>query len=247
MRENRVRNTIPAIGRRVVSCRRCPELRRYCEEIARRRKREFADERYWGKPVPGLGKGDARLLVVGLAPAAHGGNRTGRMFTGDGSAFYLARALHCRGFATSPHSVKRNDGFAPLDAYITAALRCAPPRNKPTPAQLARCAQHMRDELAALPRLRVAVCLGKIAFDATVRRLQERGYACPYGKPKFGHGREYRLVRSGAPLLTLIGSYHPSRQNTNTGKLTEEMLDAPFARARAILNDTNTPVSSARD
>lgn len=224
---------------RTVECRRCPELRAYCRAVARAGKREFAGQEYWGKPVPSLGPVTARLLIVGLAPAAHGGNRTGRMFTGDGSGAWLARALHRAGFATSPHSIARGDGFALIDAFITAALRCAPPANKPTPEQMRRCAVHMRGELALLRRLAVAIGLGKIGFGAAVNRLAEAGYSWSPGlRPRFAHGAEYRLVPpcSKTPLL-LLASYHPSRQNTNTGKLTQAMLDDVFARARRALKN----------
>lgn len=223
------------LRRKTLACRRCPELRRYCAEVARRRKREFADETYWGKPVPSLGGPDARLLIVGLAPAAHGGNRTGRMFTGDSSGAWLARAMHRYGFATTPRSLSRGDGFAPIDAFITAALRCAPPKNKPTPSQLANCAVHLRAELELLSRVRVVIALGKIGFNAAVRQLRECGYAHPGKTPRFAHEAEYRLDHPFARHIVLIGCYHPSRQNTNTGKLTGAMFDRPFARARAIV------------
>lgn len=222
---------------RIVACRRCPELRAYCRAVALAGKREFAGERYWGKPVPSLGPADARLLIVGLAPAAHGGNRTGRVFTGDSSGAWLSRAMFRAGFATAPYSRKRGDGFAPVDAFITAALRCAPPGNKPTPEQLRRCSSHMRAELMLLPSLRIVVGLGKIGFDAALDRLSETGYVRPTGsRPKFEHGAEYALgAPPGRRSIVLIASFHPSRQNTNTGKLTEAMFDAIFRRARRIL------------
>jgi uracil-DNA glycosylase family 4 len=211
-------------------------LRRYCADVASRGKPEFAGQSYWGRPLPGLGDADARLLIVGLAPAAHGGNRTGRMFTGDGSAAWLARALYRAGFATLPSSVKVGDGFALRDAFITAALRCAPPLNKPTLRQMANCAPFMRAELEVLQHLRVAVALGKIAFDTLLARLRERGFEVPVPRPKFGHGLELSLAWAGRKHpLTLLTSYHPSRQNTNTGKLTQQMLDEVFMRARALL------------
>jgi uracil-DNA glycosylase family 4 len=227
------------IRERTVACRRCPELRAYCRAIALAGKREFAGERYWGKPVPSLGSADARLLVVGLAPAAHGGNRTGRMFTGDSSGAWLSRAMYRAGFATAPYSRSRGDGFEPVDAFITAALRCAPPANKPTSEQLHNCSIHMRAELALLRRLRVVVGLGKIGFDAAFERLTEAGYSnAASGRPKFAHGAEFSLLPPhGRGPLTLIASFHPSRQNTNTGKLTESMLDAIFARSRQILKN----------
>jgi uracil-DNA glycosylase len=229
--------TLAAVRARIVACRRCPELRRYCAQIARARKREFAHEVYWGKPVPSIGRADARVLIVGLAPAAHGGNRTGRMFTGDGSATWLARALFDTGFATQPTSTHRDDGFELIDAFMTAALRCAPPKNKPTPTQIANCAIHMRAELDLLPRLHVVVGLGKIGFDIAYDRLRERGYATEGGsRPRFSHDAAYTLRAEGRPDLTLLASYHPSRQNTNTGKLTFAMLRNVFVRARKLID-----------
>jgi len=227
---------LTAIRARIVACRRCPELRRYIADVARTRKREFADETYWGQPVPSIGDAGARLLIVGLAPAAHGGNRTGRMFTGDGSAAWLAPALYATGFATQPTSTYRGDGFELIDAFISAAIRCAPPKNKPTPRQIANCAVHMRAELDVLARVRVVVGLGKIGFDVVYDRLRERGFVTQDGRrPRFAHRAEYRLTHPDGRALVLLGSYHPSRQNTNTGKLTMAMLKKIFARARTLL------------
>ncbi len=229
--------SIGAVRRAIVHCTRCPELREYCAAIARAGKPEFAGQTYWGRPVPPLGDADARVLLIGLAPAAHGGNRTGRMFTGDGSAVWLARALYRAGFATQPRSERRGDGFALIDAYMTAAIRCAPPKNKPTLRQMERCAGHMRAELALLPRVSVAVGLGKIGFDTGVTRLAEFGFAIPKPRPRFGHGVEYRLLNGpDGRGITLMGTYHPSRQNTNTGKLTQAMLDDVFRRVRQLLD-----------
>lgn len=223
--------SLALVRRRIVACERCPELRAYCRTVAKQRKREFADEKYWGKPVPSIGPANARILIVGLAPAAHGGNRTGRMFTGDGSAAFLAPALHRAGLATQPTSIRQGDGFALVDAFMTAALRCAPPGNKPTPKQMEKCADHMRAELDVLHSIRVVVALGKIAFDTILARLRERGYRSEE-RPTFGHGREFKLQHDQEQPLMLIASYHPSRQNTNTGKLTQPMLNEVFARAR---------------
>lgn len=230
-------HALDALRERVVACRRCPELRAYCRDVGRAGKREFAGETYWAKPVPGIGPDTARLLIVGLAPAAHGANRTGRMFTGDSSGAWLSRALYRSGFATAPHSIRRGDGFAPIDTYITAALRCAPPRNKPTADQLARCASYLRSELELLRRLRVVVGLGKIGFDNVVRALESCGYAHSERRPRFAHGATSTMTApDGRRPLTLIASYHPSRQNTNTGVLTETMLDAVFRQARLVLD-----------
>ncbi|MDQ6780269.1 MAG: uracil-DNA glycosylase [Candidatus Eremiobacteraeota bacterium] len=243
------------IRRRIVACTRCPDLRQYCAAIARTRKREFADQRYWGRPVPPLGDGDARLLIVGLAPAAHGGNRTGRMFTGDGSADWLARALFRSGFATQPSSTRLGDGYALVDAYMTAAIRCAPPQNKPSPLHIARCASHMDDELEALVHVRVIVALGKIGFDVILRQLRVRGFSTGARAVRFGHGLEYVLQRTRGDhveTVRVIASYHPSRQNTNTGRLSQAALDAIFVRARVLLPRSQTasapgqPTISAR-
>ena len=217
----------------IVSCERCPRLRTYCAEIARTKRKAFRDEVYWGKPVPGFGDPRARLLLVALAPAAHGANRTGRVFTGDGpggSGDFLMAALHRASFANIPTSRHAGDGLVLKDAFIAAAARCAPPDNKPTPEEIANCRPHLDAELAALPRVRVVVGLGRIAFDAYLQLLKQRGLAMR-PRPAFGHGVVHRLANG----QTLIGCYHPSRQNTNTGKLTSRMMDEVFARAREAL------------
>ena len=201
-----------------------------------RGKREFAGQSYWGKPVPPLGDASAAVLIIGLAPAAHGGNRTGRMFTGDGSADWLARALFASGFATQPTSHARGDGFALKDAYLSAAIRCAPPKNKPSPRHMANCASYLHAEFQSLRKMRVVVALGKIAFDRSLKLLADAAYEIPRPRPVFAHATMTSLtLKEGGPVLTLIGSYHPSRQNTNTGKLTQKMLDLVFAKARALL------------
>lgn len=210
--------------------------------MAQERKRAYRDQPYWGRPVPGFGDPAARLLIVGLAPAAHGGNRTGRVFTGDSSGDFLFRALHKAGFANIPTSTHRDDGLRLVDAYIAAAVRCAPPDNKPTPGEIARCLPWLAAELDELPRLRVIVALGRIAFDASRRLLRVRGLA-PATRPVFAHCVVHPLVAhqaqgraaSARRPISLISSYHPSRQNTNTGKLTEPMFDAVFATAREVL------------
>ena len=217
----------------IVSCERCPRLRSYCAEIARTKRPAFRDEVYWGKPVPGFGDPRARVLLIALAPAAHGANRTGRVFTGDGpggSSDFLMAALHRAGFANIPTSRHPGDGLKLRDAFIAAAARCAPPDNKPTPAEVANCRPHLDAELAALPRIRVVVGLGRIAFDAYLQLLKQRGVAIR-PRPAFGHGVIHRLPNG----QTLIGCYHPSRQNTNTGKLTARMMDDVFRIARAAL------------
>lgn len=214
------------IHQQIIGCVRCRRLRTYCARIARDKKAAHRDDVYWGKPVPGFGDPNARLLVLGLAPAAHGANRTGRVFTGDGSGDFLMRAMHSAGFASIPTSQHIRDGLTLADAFITAAVRCAPPDNKPTPEEIAACHPHLVAETAALPNIRVIVCLGRIGFDAAWRLLASRGIVLR-PRPAFAHGALYT-----AKGLTVIASYHPSRQNTNTGKLTPEMLASVFDLAR---------------
>jgi uracil-DNA glycosylase family 4 len=227
--------SLAAVREAVVTCEDCPRLRAYCARVAAEKKAAYRDETYWGKPVPGFGDPEARLLLVGLAPAAHGANRTGRMFTGDGpggSGDFLMSALHAAGFANQPTSRHPDDGLALRDAYVLAAARCAPPDNKPTPEEIARCRRHLAAEIAALPRLRVVVALGKIGHDAFLAYLAAARGATFRPRPAFAHGSEADL---GPGLPLLLGCYHPSRQNTNTGKLTPPMMRAVFRRARALL------------
>jgi uracil-DNA glycosylase family 4 len=203
----------------------------YCGQIAREKRRAYRLETYWGRPVPGFGDPAARLVLIGLAPAAHGANRTGRMFTGDGpggSGDFLMSALQKTGFANIATSTHRDDGLDLKDAYILSAVRCAPPDNKPHPEEIARCQVHLDAELAQLPNVRVVVALGKIGFDAWLQQLRRRGVAVS-PKPPFGHG----LIVPGSPAL--IGCYHPSRQNTNTGRLTAGMMESVFKQARRML------------
>ncbi len=224
--------TVPdlaALNEGVINCRLCPRLVAYREQVGRIKKREFRDWDYWARPVPGFGDPAARLLVVGLAPAAHGANRTGRMFTGDSSGNWLIRALYKFGFASRPVSLGRDDGLELKDAYLTAVVRCAPPGNRPTPAEISACRRYLVAELGLLTRVRVVVALGHIAFAGFLA-----AYYWPDRPPRglaFAHGGRYDLGR-----VTLIASYHPSRQNTQTGRLTEEMLDRVFALARSELD-----------
>jgi len=229
-RPRRADRTLEAVERAIVACERCPRLRSYCEQVARVRKREFRDQEYWGRPVPGFGDPRARVMVVGLAPAAHGGNRTGRVFTGDSSGDWLYEALHRFGFANQPRSTGRDDGLRLIGCYVTAAGRCAPPANKPTPRELENCQPYLEREIALLDRLRVTVVLGHIAHD---RWLRASGWnrLPPAERPRFSHGAETRMP-DGRVLLC---SYHPSRQNTNTGRLTRAMWYAIFERARALV------------
>jgi uracil-DNA glycosylase family 4 len=230
--------TLATLEREVIACARCPRLRAHCERVAKDRVKRFADSDYWGKPVPGFGDPEARLLVLGLAPAAHGGNRTGRVFTGDRSGDWLFRALHAAGFADRPCSERRGDGLRLLDCYVTAAVRCAPPDNKPSREEFEACRTFLARELALLPRVRVVVALGQLAFRAYLDVRRTLGQPIPAPLPRFRHGEETVL---GA--LTLIASYHPSQQNTFTGRLTAEMLDAVFERARTAVGK---PAAEAR-
>lgn len=226
--------SIDALHRAVVSCTRCPRLRSYCLEIARTRKRAYRDWSYWGKPIPGFGDPAARLWIVGLAPAAHGGNRTGRVFTGDSSGDWLFEALHRFGFANQPESWSRDDGLELTDCYISAAARCAPPGNRPLPVELANCSSYMVAELGLLKRVRVVVTLGQIAHDAWLRNSGWWDRLAARERPAFGHGA-VAVLPSG---VTLISSYHPSRQNTNTGKLTRAMWYSVFRKAKSEIGRT---------
>jgi uracil-DNA glycosylase family 4 len=232
---------IEKIERSVVRCTKCPELRTYCRQIATEKKRAYLDWTYWGKPVPAFGDPNARVVLVGLAPGAHGSNRTGRMFTGDGSGDFLYPALHRAGFATQASAVSADDGLELRDCLITAALRCAPPQNKPTPDQLRNCYPYLQREFAALERMRVVVGLGAIGTKAALDALQDVGFTIEPQRWKFGHSVEI-IARKGNRTVTVIASFHPSRQNTNTGKLTAKMFDAVFTRANAILSEQNQPV-----
>jgi len=222
---------LAAVHAAVVSCERCPRLRTYCRRIAVEKKRAHRADLYWGRPVPGFGDPAARLLLVGLAPAAHGANRTGRPFTGDGSGDFLMSALHRTGFANIATSQRTDDGLRLTDAYILSAVRCAPPDNKPLPEEIVRCLDHLEAEMAALPRVRVVVALGKIGFDAWLRLMRRRGVTLS-PRPQFAHGL---VVRMPGTAPTLVGCYHPSRQNTNTGTLTARMMESVFRKARRLL------------
>ena len=216
----------------IITCNRCPRLREYCQRVAREKRAAFRNETYWGRPVPGFGDPKARVVLVGLAPAAHGGNRTGRVFTGDGpggSGDFLMAAMHAHGFANQPFSRSVDDGLQLQSAWIAAVARCAPPANKPTPEEIANCRVHLRAELDALVETRVYVALGRIAFDALWRLLDERtGKRARRGQ--FTHGAVFH--RPGAP--SIVASYHPSRQNTHTGRLTPPMLRRVFRQARVL-------------
>ena len=226
-------SSLAAVQQNIVNCNRCERLRSYCTEIGRIKKKAFRNDLYWARPVPGFGDPHARLLIMGLAPAAHGANRTGRVFTGDGvgaSGDFLMAALKRAGFANLATSQRADDGLQLTDAYIAASVRCAPPDNKPLPEEIDRCLVHMQDEIAHLPNIRVIVTLGKIAWDAWLKLLVMSGETIPRPRPAFGHGESW--THNG---ITIIGAYHPSRQNTNTGVLTPRMYDDVFRKVRRAI------------
>jgi uracil-DNA glycosylase family 4 len=227
---------LAALTAEVVVCRHCPRLVDWREQVATEKRAAYAGEEYWGRPIPGFGDPDARVLVLGLAPAAHGGNRTGRVFTGDRSGDWLFAALWRCGFANQPQSRSRDDGLRLDGAYVTAAVRCAPPANKPLPAERDACFPYLVRELELLREVDTILCLGGFAWDAALRLLVAAGQPIPRPKPRFGHGAELPGER-----WTLVGSYHPSQQNTFTGRLTEPMLDAVLLRARELAGLADVP------
>lgn len=229
VREATTAASLSDLDRRIPTCQACPRLVKWREQVAREKRRAFADEVYWGRPVPGFGDPGAAILVVGLAPAAHGANRTGRMFTGDRSGDWLYASLHRCGLANQPISVSADDHLALSGVRITAAVRCAPPANRPTPAERDTCAPWLDSELRLLPAVRVVVALGSFGWTAALGALRRAGQPVPRPRPRFAHAAEVAVG-----TLTLLGSYHPSQQNTFTGLLTEPMLDAVFTRARAL-------------
>ena len=229
------RAALAALTAEIVECRRCPRLVEWRERVAREKVARFRDEPYWGRPVPGFGDPDARILLVGLAPAAHGGNRTGRVFTGDASGDFLFRALHAQGLADRPISRRADDGLTLFDTYIAAAVRCAPPANKPTPEERETCLPFLMREIALLTKVRVIVALGAIGWDAALRGLAGRGHEVR-PRPRFGHGAEAIV----GPYV-LLGTYHPSQQNTFTGRLTAPMFEAVIARAKSFVRTEPLP------
>jgi uracil-DNA glycosylase len=241
VREIQSDDKLRALERRIIRCRLCPRLVEHREAAARNPPRRYRGQRYWARPLPGLGTARARVLVVGLAPAAHGGNRTGRIFTGDRSGEWLFRALYEAGFANTPTSLHPGDGLKLRGAYITAAVRCAPPANKPTPLEMERCRPYLLEELRLLTRVRAVVALGKIAWDAYLRARRDAGQPVPRPLPSFGHGA-VALMPDG---VTLLGCFHPSQQNTFTGRLTRPMLDAVFTHARLILRGSSASPSKS--
>jgi uracil-DNA glycosylase family 4 len=223
------------LQRRIVTCTRCPRLRGHCTRMATEKRAAFRGETYWGRPLPNLGEPTARLLLVGLAPAAHGGNRTGRMFTGDRSGDFLFRAMHEAGFANQPESVREGDGLRLIDAAVTGVAHCAPPANKPAPDELANCAGFLHDTVELMPNVVVFLALGRIAFDACLRLYAARGWLPPRGAPRpaFAHGAVHRF--DSAP--TLVATFHPSQQNTFTGRLTPAMMRAVFTECRRLIDE----------
>jgi uracil-DNA glycosylase family 4 len=223
------RRSLPEVEQAITTCRRCPRLVAWREEVARVKRAAFANEEYWGRPLPGFGDPAARVLVLGLAPAAHGGNRTGRIFTGDRSGDWLFAALWRAGYANQPTSVARDDGLELSDCFVTAAVRCAPPANRPLPEERDNCQPWLSAEFSLLTAVRVIVCLGGFAWDVALRVLAAGGAEVPRPRPRFGHGAEVVLGD-----FVVLGCYHPSQQNTFTGKLTEAMMDDVFGRAREL-------------
>lgn len=221
---------LEVLNQKVVACSRCSRLRWHCATVAEKKKRAWREWEYWGKPVPSFGDPGARVLFIGLAPGAHGSNRTGRPFTGDGSGDFLYPLLHQAGFASQPESRQRDDGMLLRDAWITSVVRCAPPGNKPLPEEMANCAPYLDEEIGALREVRVIVCLGRIGFDGVVAHLLRTGELERRGELAFGHGVEYAIPGG----RWLLASYHPSLQNTNTGKLTAAMMLRVFRRARIL-------------
>jgi uracil-DNA glycosylase family 4 len=222
--------TLDQIRDAIVACNRCPRLRDYCGRIGETRRRAYQDQTYWARPVPGFGDPRARILILGLAPGAHGANRTGRPFTGDGSGDFMYPVLHELGLASKPRAVSRDDGLRLRHAWIASVVRCAPPGDKPTPEEIRNCATHLTAEIAALAKVRVVVCLGKIAWDGFLAHLLSGGVIARRSDYRFTHGAEYILPNG----LHLLGSYHPSLRNTNTGRLDRVMFSRVFVRAREL-------------
>ena len=226
MKKRHTSSSLELLNNRIVSCTKCPRLSMYIKDIAKNKVRRFQNESYYGKPLTGFGDINARLLIVGLAPAAHGGNRTGRMFTGDSSGDWLAKVMHLHGFSSSPVSQNNDDGMILYDAYITAAVRCAPPQNKPTKEEMENCFPFIQEEMSILKNIKVILCLGKIAYDTTCKLLKMK-------PEKFGHNK---LVSNGRYRILL--SYHPSKQNTQTGRLSWEEWSRVFTRTKRIIRNT---------
>jgi uracil-DNA glycosylase family 4 len=227
-------SSLKQLSEQIEHCEACPRLRKHCLKVAREKRKSYASETYWGKPISGFGDTAARLHILGLAPAAHGANRTGRIFTGDRSGEWLYRALHKAGFANQPQSIRRDDGLKLMDCWISCVVRCAPPDNKPSPSEITRCSSYIKSELELLKQTQVYLALGQIALNASWPHLVARYQIQKKSKPKFAHCGKMEL----APGIYLLMSYHPSQQNTFTGRLTEPMFDRVFSEARAILSSS---------
>jgi uracil-DNA glycosylase family 4 len=228
---------LQTLNNEIIRCTKCPRLVEYREEIGREKRRAYREHEYWARPVPGFGDPKGRILILGLAPGAHGSNRTGRPFTGDRSGEFMYPILYKLGFASQPKATDRNDGLKLIDCYITAAVRCAPPDNKPLPSELANCAPYLDREVAILKNVKVVVALGKIAFDAYLNYLRRNGVITTRAGYLFGHAAEYKMPNG----ITLLASYHPSNQNTATGKLTAKMFEEVFRRTKGIASDSAPP------
>jgi uracil-DNA glycosylase family 4 len=231
-------DALPVLNQAVIACTRCPRLVSYREQVAREKRRAYREQDYWARPVPGFGDPQARLLILGLAPGAHGSNRTGRPFTGDASGKFMYPILYRVGFASQPNAEHRGDGLKMIDCYITAAVRCAPPDNKPLPSELVNCSEYLDRELAILKNVKVVVALGKIAFDAYLAHLRRAGKLASKTGFTFGHARSYEMPNG----VTVLASYHPSNQNTATGKLTAPMFEAVFRTAKQIIANARRPL-----
>jgi len=227
--------SLPLLDKEIIGCRKCPRLVQWREEVAVVKRKSYEDQTYWGKPVPGFGPSDARIIIVGLAPGAHGANRTGRIFTGDSSGDWLYKALHKAGLATMPSSTSATDGQKLIDTRITCAVRCAPPDNKPSTEEKSQCSDYLVNEIALLmPTARTFVALGSFAWSAVIKTLRTLGHETLSPTPKFGHGESFTWIAPDGSRRLVLGSYHPSQQNTFTGKLTEPMLNAVFKKAKSF-------------
>ncbi|MFN3134981.1 MAG: uracil-DNA glycosylase [Candidatus Kryptonium sp.] len=234
-------NSIEDLNRIIINCRKCPRLVKWREKVAEEKVARFKNWDYWGKPLPGFGELSAQLLIVGLAPAAHGGNRTGRMFTGDRSGDWLYKTLYKFGFANQPDSISKDDGLKLNNCYITAVIRCAPPENKPTPQEIKNCNDYLKNELMLLKNVKVIITLGQISFSTTIKTLIDIGFKKITGDLRFRHGNEL-IFHQDKKEITLLCSYHPSQRNTFTGKLTEKMFDEIFMRSKELIKIKNPDI-----
>ncbi|GBC71249.1 hypothetical protein HRbin02_01029 [Candidatus Calditenuaceae archaeon HR02] len=243
MSQDQFEKRLAEISDRIVSCTLCPRLVKYRQEVARHPPKRYSAETYWAKPLPGFGDPKASILVIGLAPAAHGGNRTGRMFTGDSAGNTLIKALYANGLANIPYSISLNDGLRLTGCFLTAALRCVPPGNTPLKEELENCYRYLREEFDALEGVRVIVALGSLAFSTSVRLLRDKGFTPDSGRPVFKHGQAYRFTqRQGGRVIWLLATYHPSRRNTQTRLLTQRMINNVFRRAARLVGGPDSAI-----